>query len=138
MIGGVIFEEVPGFDADSDGDVVYQSICNAITSLTGVPILAGIALELFRKDGYTDSQVYLEHALKALKNQKVVHVALAIEAKKPKFREQLNQIREKVAKVMGLKINQVGATVTFGDGLTDFGCGDGVQCFCVLSTIETQ
>src|SRR5476651_2313532 len=81
MIGGIIFEEVPGLDSDSDGDVVYHSICNAITSLTGIPILTGIALELYRKDGYTDSQVYLEHALKTLQQQKIVHVALAIEGK---------------------------------------------------------
>ncbi len=31
IIGGINFEEVPGWEADSDGDIVYHSICNAIT-----------------------------------------------------------------------------------------------------------
>jgi len=93
MIGGIIFEEVPGIDSESDGDVVYHSICNAITSLTGIPILTGIALELYRKDGYTDSQVYLEHALKTLNHQKIVHVALAIEGKNPRFKDYIIPMR---------------------------------------------
>jgi hypothetical protein len=38
IVGGVIFDGVPGLDADSDGDVVYHAICNAMTSLSGVPI----------------------------------------------------------------------------------------------------
>lgn len=137
MIGGIIFEETPGIDSDSDGDVVYHAICNAITSLTGIPILTGIALELYRKDGYTDSQVYLEHALKTLTHQKINHVALAIEGKNPRFRDQIMPMREKIAQVMGLNIHQVGITTTTGDGLTDFGCGDGLQCFCILSSVES-
>ena len=38
-IAGLIFEDAPGLSADSDGDVVFHAICNAITSVTGVPIL---------------------------------------------------------------------------------------------------
>lgn len=136
MLGGIMFEDVPGFDADSDGDVVYHAICNAITSLSGVPILHGIALELYRKDGYTDSQVYVEHALKTLKGQKITHLALTIEGKKPRFQGRIEEMRKKIANVLSLTIDQVGITNTSGDGLTDFGCGDGLQSFCVMSTVE--
>lgn len=137
VIGGIIFENTPGLSADSDGDVVFHAICNAITSLTHVPILGGIAIELCRKDGITDSQVYLEKALETLGKQKVVHVALTIEGKRPKFQPKVDAIRANTAKVMGLSIEQVGLTATSGDGLTDFGCGDGLQCFCILTTQET-
>jgi len=136
MIGGVIFDGVPGLDAESDGDVVYHAICNAITSLTGIPILTGIAMDLCRKDGITDSQVYLEHAALTLNNQSIVHVALTIEGKRPRFQDHIEWMRKKIAKILNLKMSQVGITVTSGDGLTDFGCGDGLQCFCILSTIE--
>lgn len=136
IIGGLIFDKMPGIAADSDGDVVYHAICNAITSLTGVPILGGIAIELCRKDGITDSQVYLERALETLGKQKIVHVALSIEGKRPRFEERIDAMREKVASVLKIRKTQVGITATSGDGLTDFGCGDGLQCFCILSTIE--
>jgi len=136
IIGGVIFENAPGLDADSDGDVVFHAICNSITSLTGVPILGGIAIDLCRKDGITDSQVYLERALQTLGKQKIVHVALSIEGKRPRFEEKIPAMRKKIAHVMRISDRQVGITATTGDGLTDFGCGDGLQCFCILSTVE--
>ena len=137
-IAGIIFEEAPGLDADSDGDVVFHAICNAITSLSGIPILGGIAIDLCRKDGITDSQVYLEKAMETLGKQKIVHLALSIEGKHPRFEERIPGMRHKIAHIMGLSDHQVGITATSGDGLTDFGCGDGLQCFCLLTTVENQ
>lgn len=138
VVGGVIFEDVPGLDADSDGDVVHHALCNAITSLTGIPILGGIAKDLCRKDGITDSQVYLEKALLTLGKQKIVHVAISIEGKKPRFEDRIETMRRKLAKAMSLGIAQIGITVTSGEGLTDFGCGDGLQCFAIISTQESE
>lgn len=138
VIGGLIFEDTPGLAADSDGDVVYHAICNAITSVTGVPILGGIAVDLCHKDGITDSQVFLEKAVQTLKDQRIEHVALTIEGKKPRLQARTDEMRAKVAEVLNLDISQVGITSTSGDGLTDFGCGDGLQCFCVITTIEEK
>ncbi len=136
VVGGIIFEGVPGLDADSDGDVVYHALCNAITSLSGVSILGGIAKDLCHKDGITDSQVYLEKALKTLHPQKIVHIAITIEGKRPHFEKQIHAMRKNIANVLGIRINQIGITATSGDGLTDFGCGDGLQCFCIITTVE--
>jgi 2-C-methyl-D-erythritol 2,4-cyclodiphosphate synthase len=136
MIGGIIFDGVPGLDADSDGDVVYHALCNAITSLSGVPILGAIARDLCRKDGISDSQVYVEKALHTLKDQKIVHVAFSIEGKHPYFADKIESMKKKIASVLKIRPNQVGITATSGDGLTDFGCGDGLQCFCILTTYQ--
>lgn len=136
VIGGVIFEGAPGLDADSDGDIVYHALCNAITSLTGVPILGGIAHDLCRKDGITDSQVYLEKALATLGNQQIVHVALSIEGKRPHFEEKIEAMKRQISSVLQIGPQAVGITATSGDGLTDFGCGDGLQCFCIMTTVE--
>ncbi|MGK5593948.1 MAG: 2-C-methyl-D-erythritol 2,4-cyclodiphosphate synthase [Parachlamydiaceae bacterium] len=137
VIAGLIFEDIPGFLANSDGDVVFHAICNAISSLTHVLILGAIADELCLKGGITDSEVYLQEAMKTLGNQKITHVSLTIEAKKPKFKHRLTEMRTNVAKVMNLDINQVGITATTGEGLTDFGCGDGAQCFAIVTTQES-
>lgn len=138
IIGGLIFEDVPGLDAESDGDVIYYALCNSITSLTGVPILSGIARDLCRKDGITDSQVYLEKALQTLGSQQIVHVAISIEGKRPLFEWHIEQMRKKIAGVLSLQISQIGITATSGDGLTDFGCGDGLQCFAIVTTVESK
>jgi 2-C-methyl-D-erythritol 2,4-cyclodiphosphate synthase len=136
VVGGIIFEDVPGLSANSDGDVVLHAICNAITTLTGVLILGGIADELCLKDGITDSEVYLEKAMETLGKQKISHVAISIEAKKPKFKELLLDMRKNISRIMKLDVSQIGVTATSGEGLTDFGCGDGIQAFCTVTSVE--
>lgn len=136
VIAGLIFEDAPGFMANSDGDIVFHAICNAITSVTGVLILGAIADDLCLRDGITDSEVYLKEALKTLGKQTISHVAVTIEAKRPKFSKRLLEMRENIARVMNLDISQVGITATSGEGLTDFGCGDGAQCFAIITTME--
>ncbi len=137
VIAGLIFDDAPGFNANSDGDVVLHAICNAITSLTGVLILGALADDLCLKDGITDSEVYLLEAMKTLNNKNITHIAITLEGKKPKFKEKLLAMRENIARIMKLDISDVGITATSGEGLTDFGCGDGVQCFAIVTTEES-
>jgi len=135
-IAGLVFEEVPGFNANSDGDVVFHAICNAISSLTGVLILGGVADELFYNGGITDSEAYLKEAMSTLGAQKISHVALTLEGKKPKFSPRLQEMKENIARAMEIAPGQVGITATTGEGLTDFGCGDGIQCIAIVTTFE--
>ena len=136
IIGGLIFEDAPGFNANSDGDVVLHAICNAISSLTGILILGNIADDLCLKDGITDSEIYLVEAMNTLSKQQITHVAVTIEGKKPKFKPRIVEMRQNIARIMHLDISQVGVTATSGEGLTDFGCGDGVQVFVIVTTQE--
>lgn len=136
IIAGIPFHAVPGLDADSDGDVVFHAICNAITSVTHVSILGEVAPALCKNEGITNSRIYLEKALETLGRQTVQHVALSIEGKRPRFQEKSLEMRKSVATVMGLDLSQVGLTATSGDGLTSFGVGEGLMCFCILTTLE--
>lgn len=45
-------------------------------------------------------------------------------------------MKHKISEILNLEISQIGITATSGDGLTDFGCGDGIQAFCIITTIE--
>lgn len=136
IIAGLTFDEVPGFNANSDGDVVYHALCNAISSLSSVPVLGDLADKLCAQDGITDSEVYLQEALKTLGKQKIAHIAITIEAKKPQFKKRIDEMRQNIARVVDVDISQVGITATSGEGLTDFGCGDGIQCFVLVTTVE--
>jgi 2-C-methyl-D-erythritol 2,4-cyclodiphosphate synthase len=138
VIGGVFFEQSPGLAASSDGDVVLQALCNAITSLTGVPILGGLAVDLREKDGITDSAVYLQAGLKTLGRQKIVHVAISLEGKEPRLGPRLMEMRQTVSSILGLSIDQVGITAHSGDGLSDVGCGEGVQAMAIVTTVEAK
>lgn len=136
VLGGVVLEDVPGFVANSDGDVILHALCNAISSLTGVIILGEKADELLENNEITDSRIYLEEALKTLGNQQITHVAITIEALRPKLLKRIPKLRESIAQVMHLDVSQVGITATTGEGLTDFGLGEGLQCLCIITTVE--
>lgn len=133
IIGGLIFDGVPGLDADSDGDIVLHAICNAISSITHVPILGGIAIKMCREQGITDSSEYIKEALKTLGSWKISSIALSIEGKRPKFQNRSDEIRESVAKIVKVHTDCVGVTFVSGQELTTFGQGLGVQCFAAVT-----
>lgn len=133
VLGGLIFEDVPGLSSDSDGDVVLHAICNAITTLSGVQILGALAQDLQEKGGITDSQVYLRKALETMHRFSIEHVALSIEAKKPRLQSRIEEMRSKIASLLQLSLDQVGITATTGDGLTEVGLGEGVECLCLIT-----
>ncbi len=137
IVAGLAFEGAAGMDADSDGDVVFHAICNAISSVTHVPILGDVAIKMCHEEGISDSLKYLEKALETLSGSEIAHIALSIEGKRPKFQKRSDEIRESVAQACGIEVTQVGITFTSGDELTAFGRGEGLQCFCVL-TINTH
>ena len=137
ILGGVIFDDMPGMKANSDGDVVLHAICNAISSVTGEPILGAIADEILQRDGITDSSVYLRAALETLQHQTITHVALTIEGERPKFLKRFPEMRASIAHLMDLTMAQIGITATTGEQLTAFGCGEGIQVLCIITTIET-
>ncbi|MEC7839904.1 MAG: 2-C-methyl-D-erythritol 2,4-cyclodiphosphate synthase [Chlamydiota bacterium] len=136
IIAGLSFDNVPGFDSNSDGDVVFHAITNAISSITGEIILGGIADKLCLEEGITDSEVYLKEALKTLKGQSITHIAITLEGKRPKFKERLLEMRANIARVIGIETSQVGITATTGEELTGFGKGEGVQCFVTITVCE--
>ncbi|CRX38991.1 2-C-methyl-D-erythritol 2,4-cyclodiphosphate synthase [Estrella lausannensis] len=136
IIAGLEFDDVPGFSANSDGDVVFHALCNAITTVTGVPILGALADTLCLEKKITDSEEYLKEALKTLGNQKISHVSISLEGKRPKFKERVREMRDNIARVIGINPSQIGIMATTGEGLTGFGRGEGVQCFCIITTEE--
>ncbi|WP_213318670.1 2-C-methyl-D-erythritol 2,4-cyclodiphosphate synthase [Chlamydiifrater volucris] len=137
ILGGVIFEDVPGFQANSDGDVIFHALCNALTSITQNIILGKVADELLNSRGITDSGVYLEEAVNSLKpNQHISHVAITLEGSRPRFLPKALLVRESVSSALKIPLESVGITVTSGEGLSDYGCGDGVLCFCIVTVME--
>ena len=134
-LGGITIPDVLGLKAESDGDVVLHAICNAITSVTHVPILGKVAIELCQQ-GITDSAVYLQHALRSMQQCTIEHVAISIEAKQPKLQPHINTMRQSIASLLQINLDAVGITATSGDYCTAFGEGKGIQVFVIVSFLR--
>lgn len=133
VIGGIVIENVPGMDADSDGDIILHALCNAITSITHVPILGRIAIDMCKKQGITDSKEYLKKALETLNGYAIEHIAFTVEAGRPKLQPHAEKIRASVASLCNIPVESIGFSCTSGDGMTTFAEGIGAQCFCILT-----
>lgn len=135
ILAGVQIEGVPGLKANSDGDVVYHALTNAVSGITCVNILGDIADDMCLKKGITDSSEYLKESLKYLGDCKIIHVSISIECKKPKILPQIPQMRKNISKILDIPENCIGITATSGEGLTEFGKGNGIQVFCCITAV---
>lgn len=131
MLGGIIFEDYPALLGNSDADVVLHAITNAISGVTCQNILGSVTDKMCQA-GITDSEAYVKEALKYLE-YKIEHLSISIECKSPKITPKIEEMRENIARILEVKENQVGITATTGEGLTDFGRGEGISVFCILT-----
>lgn len=132
-LGGIDIPFDKPIEANSDGDVVYHAITNAISGFTGVNILGGEADKICLEQGIKDSSIYLEKALEYLKEGKIVHCSITIECLRPKLMPHIPAMKESIGNILGIPASSVGITATTGEGLTGFGRGEGIQVFCILT-----
>lgn len=131
VLGGLVMEGTP-LSGNSDADVVLHALTNAVSGITGVNILGATADKMCLEEGITDSSEYLREALKHLKGT-ISHVSFSLECSMPKLSPVIPDMKKRIAGLLNISEADVGITATTGEGLTDFGRGLGIQCFCILT-----
>lgn len=134
LIGGIEFDEPFSLKANSDGDVVLHAITNAVSGITCHNILGSVADEMCKNHGIINSEEYVKEALKYL-NEKIVHLSISIECKKPKISPKIEEMRSNIARILNISKNSIGITATSGEGLTEFGRGNGISVIAII-TVE--
>ena len=132
ILGGIEFEENYSVKANSDGDVVLHAITNAISGITCKNIIGEISDDMCKNKGIKNSEEYLKESLKYLKEE-IVHISIAIECKTPKITPKIEEMRKNIARILNIKENNVGITATSGEGLTEFGKGNGISVFACIT-----
>jgi len=139
ILGGVKINNINGLEANSDGDVILHSICNALSSAIGGDSIGTWADEMCLKKEIKDSREYVKEIVKAVfqKKYKVNNLAISVEARKPYLKiEAIKEIKTNIAQLLAINIDQVGITFTSGEGLTAFGKGEGIQVLSIVSLIS--
>ncbi len=133
ILGGVEVSQEFHLEADSEGDVIIHSLCNALSTAIGGGSLDTWAGEMF-KDGITDSREFLKVIIKRVKAEgyRVVNVSVAVEAGKPKLESFREKIQKSLAELLNIQADQIGIAFTSGEGLTVFGRGEGIQVYSVV------
>jgi len=138
ILGGIVIEGYPGLKGNSDADVVLHAITNAISGISCINILGKRADDLCLNQGITDSAVYLKEAAATLGKKKIIHISISIEALIPKLSPYIDPMRQSISDMLDIDINSVGITATSGEGLTEFGKGNGIFCTAILTVSEPE
>lgn len=135
VICGKIIPDHDGFEANSDGDVVYHALCNAIGTAIGEGSLSKYSEDMCHKQGIKDSSKYVLHINNIMKNKgfSINNIAISIECKTPKIEPHVNDFKQNLSLLLNIKQSQIGIAATSGENLTAFGKGEGVNCFVIVS-----
>lgn len=133
VLGGVEVSKDFYVAADSDGDVIIHSLCNAFSTALGGGSIDTWAGPLFKK-GITDSREYLKIILKKVKNGgfEIGNVAIMVEAGRPRLEKFRKKIQGSLVGLLGIEKENIGLAFTTGENLTAFGEGKGIQVFSTV------
>jgi 2-C-methyl-D-erythritol 2,4-cyclodiphosphate synthase len=137
ILGGVEFPGESGFEANSDGDVLFHALFNAISQALGEGSISYYADPLCRK-GITDSGEYLAviRDIMTGRGYAIGNIGIMLEGSRPRIAGFEGPIKDRIAGIFSINPGRIGITATSGEGLTDFGRGLGMQCFCVVTLRE--
>ncbi len=138
IIGGVEIPYEKGLLGHSDADVLLHAVMDA---LLGAAALGDIGRHFPDTDpAYQgiSSLKLLEHVAKLLEENLffVENIDATIIAQDPKMRPYIDQMRENIAKTLGIEMGQVNVKATTEEGLGFTGRGEGIsaQAVCLLTS----
>lgn len=135
VLGGLVFEDAPALDGNSDADVILHALTDAISGVTGRTVIGAVADALCQR-GITDSREYLKVALRDLGDWRISHLSVALECARPQIDPKVAALRASLADLLGVGLDVVCLTATTGEGLTDCGRGLGIQATAILTVVR--
>lgn len=140
ILGGVKIEYEKGLLGHSDADVLLHAIMDA---LLGAATLGDIGKHFPDTDPKykgSDSLKLLEHVGNLLDeaNYMIENIDATIIAQRPKMAPHIPAMRENIARVLGIMVEQVNVKATTEEGLGFTGTGEGIssQAICALSSMK--
>ena len=140
ILGGVNIPYEKGLLGHSDADVLLHAIMDA---LLGAAALGDIGKHFPDTDPkYKDisSIELLKHVGKLLdeNNYRIGNIDATIIAQRPKMLPHIQKMRENIAGVLGIQLNQINVKATTEEGLGFTGSGEGIssQAICALTSVS--
>ena len=140
VLGGVKIPSDLGCLAHSDGDVLIHALCDA---LLGALALGDIGLHFPDNDNSykgIDSTILLEKCMQlvAQRGYTVGNVETTIALQSPKLRPHIDSMRERLAAVMNIPVEDVSVKATTTERLGFEGRREGVSAYATVLLVEKQ
>lgn len=134
-LGGVLFEGALGLDGHSDADALLHAITDAVL---GAAALGDIGMLFPNTDArFKDmrSRIFLEEAIRRARAEswELVHLDATVLAEAPKLMPRAVEIRQTIADMAGLRLDQVSLKATTHEKLGAIGRGEGISAMAVAT-----
>ena len=134
VLGGVLFDGETGLAGHSDGDVLTHAVIDA---LLGAAALGDIGAHFPSTDDRwrgADSAELLRAVVAKVAGAgfKVANVDATVICERPRISARAEQIRERLAGIIGLAVNTISVKATTTDQLGALGRGEGIGASAVV------
>lgn len=134
IVGGVEIPHSLGLLGHSDADVLLHAVSDALLGAAAMGDIGGMFPDTDEKFKDADSFFLLKCVVERLQESGyyVVNIDSTILAQKPKMKPYINSMRENIAKVCNLDINDVSVKATTEEGLGFTGRQEGIAAHAVV------
>ncbi len=131
-LGGVEITDIKVL-SNSDGDAIYHALWDAISSAMGGSSIG----KTYPKDNRS-SNVFLEELKEIMDEQgyTINNISVVIECAKPKILPIEDEMKENIAQIFKINLDQIGITAKSGEGMTEYGKGKGVEAIANISLLK--
>ena len=139
IIGGVRIPHTLGLLGHSDADVLLHAIMDALLGAAGLGDIGKHFPDTDPQYKGISSMKLLSHVAELIREKGYVveNIDATIIAQKPKMAPHIPEMRENIAKALGIEISQLNIKATTEEGLGFTGQGEGIssQAICSLYRI---
>ena len=136
VVGGVEIPHDKGLLGHSDADCLTHAIADALLGAAGLPDIGHFFPPSDNRFKGIDSQEILAHVRELVDKRSfaIVNVDSSVIAEAPKILPYREDMRERLAKTLGIKKRRVNIKATTNEGLGAIGAGEGIcaHAVCLL------
>jgi 2-C-methyl-D-erythritol 2,4-cyclodiphosphate synthase len=134
MIGGINIPYFKGLDGYSDADVLIHAICDALLGAMGLGDIGEHFPETSKEYKDISSVILLKKVLKMLAEKKyeIVNLDTLIIAEEPKMGPFKKRIRENLAEIMSLSLENINIKATTLEGKGAIGKSEAISAEAVV------
>lgn len=138
ILGGVKIPYEKGLIGHSDADVLLHAITDAILGAAAMGDIGKLFPDTDDAFKGADSLVLMDKAYTQVQKNgfSVENIDATIIAQAPKMRPFIDEMRGKIAKVLGVNIDRVNVKATTEEGLGFTGSGEGISAHAVCLLAE--
>lgn len=134
IIGGIEIEHTKGLKGHSDADVLLHAITDAILGAASLGDIGKLFPDTDQTFKDADSKILLKEAYQQVlkKGYQLGNVDATIIAEKPKFRPHIDNMRDEIATIFEVSIEDVNVKATTNEKLGFLGREEGIQAQAVV------